>query len=193
MKEKPYIIKIREERANLREQMVLAYQEHQDKLLYKLYEWGLRIREDAEDLVQQVWTEILIAFRRGRTNEWSDKIIYVVAWHSFLDHVRQRRNRARLLQERKAELPGLIELRKPANLDGKDGDSDIAAPCFDLDTQVLIGTLVIALPISERKVVLMHYFEGRTIPETARQLNTSASTVKRMQASAVASMRSRVA
>jgi len=62
----------------------------------------------------------------------------------------------------------------------------------NIETDILIRDLVVALPVGERAVVEKVYLDGCTLAESASDLSISVSTVKRLRSRALAWMRSQV-
>lgn len=171
MKQKPYIVYIQRlsalEDRRMYNRFVRAYQRLSKKLVLWLRRKGAVSLEDAEDVSAKAWSETLVAVRSRRLREWFDPVAYRVAWQRCLNHIVVERNRLRLNQE----------------LD----TSDVVVE--DQDTDILLNTLISALPDGERKVI-EHVLAGFTQMETATVLGISLSTVKRLENSAMAWMRS---
>jgi RNA polymerase sigma factor (sigma-70 family) len=197
LKEKPYIAYIQRlcaiEYRRMEGRLLRAYGRLQTKLLSHLRRKGLGTLEDAEDLAGRVWTELIHGVRSRRFRTLLDGILYRIAQHRFLDYVTQQRNRERLIRSWKAQKPGLLRKRNSEGRGEIDIDNDVVIQSPDIDTDILIRNLVLALPGDERAVVETIYLDGCTLQESASQLKISVSTVKRLQSRAMAWMRSQVA
>ena len=171
MRDKPYITYIKRlsalEDRRIYYRFVRAYQRLSKKLVLWLRRKGPVSLEDAEDVSAKAWSEILVAVRSRRLREWFDPIAYRVAWQRCLNHIVVERNRLRLNR-------------------GLD-TSDVVVE--DQDTTIVLKTLIAALPDGERTVI-EHVLAGFTQMETATSLGISLSTVKRLEKSAMAWMRS---
>jgi RNA polymerase sigma factor (sigma-70 family) len=173
LKEKPYIAYIRRLCALEDRRMESRLQRAHRRMYRKVVSWvrllGCTL-EDAEDVSSQVWTELLVCVRSRRIRRWNDGIVYRLARHRFIDEMRRRRKRERLIQN-----------WKTADVE----DTNI-------ETDILIRDLVVALPVGERAVVEKVYLDGCTLAESASDLSISVSTVKRLRSRALAWMRSQV-
>jgi RNA polymerase sigma factor (sigma-70 family) len=174
LKERPYIRYIKRlcalEDRRMEGRLLRAYRRLHERVVLWLSGKGPATLEDAEDVSSKAWTEILVAVRSRQYREWNDAIVYTVAWHRFLDHAIGQRNRVRLLQKYTIKVVDQT----------------------DIDTDILIPSLVASLPGDERAVIENVYLDGYTLAETASELKMSVSSVKRLQSRALTWMRSQV-
>ncbi|TCC17498.1 SigE family RNA polymerase sigma factor [Kribbella speibonae] len=111
----------------------------------------------AEDLVQTALMKLYVAWNRVQRSGNVDAYVRRILVNSGIDESRRPWRR---------ESPGLDGLDPPA-------DSGLAAE----DRRALMEALA-ELPAGQRRVVVLRYFLGLTIEETAADLDCSAGTVK---------------
>lgn len=121
---------------------------------------------DAEDVVQAAFVRLFSVWHRVR-HESADAYVRQVLINVFLNTKRGQRNREYPV----ADVP--------------DGPTPVA----DADDRVAVGSALAALTPSQRAVVVLRYWEGLTVAETAEVLGVSEGTVKSQMHRAVAAMR----
>jgi RNA polymerase sigma-70 factor (sigma-E family) len=124
---------------------------------------------DAEDVVQAACVRLFSVWHRVR-HESADAYVRQVLINVFLNTKRGQRNREYPV----ADVP------------------DGPIPVADADDRLAVSNALTALTPSQRAVVVLRYWEGLTVAETAEVLGVSEGTVKSQMHRAVAAMRPRL-
>jgi RNA polymerase sigma-70 factor, ECF subfamily len=158
--------------------MISAGESEALEMLYKryaasVYQTVLRVVQDwalAEDLVQEVFwrvwrRSICFAAERGQVASW----LRAMAHNVSIDELRRMRARpvwigAEVEQSRMRELA--------------DDQADVVASAIKHEQRHLIVSALQHLPIEQRQVIELSYFDGRTYKEIAAALNHPLGTVK---------------
>lgn len=117
-------------------------------------------RQEAEDVVQDTLTSLLLHWNRVSGAEDVDAYVYRVLSNQRIAHFRVRRRRA--LVELLAEVP-------PER--GHD-------PKYRIEDREPLASALAALPRGQRLIVLMRYWEDRSESDVASLLGTSIGNVK---------------
>jgi RNA polymerase sigma-70 factor (sigma-E family) len=121
---------------------------------------------DAEDVVQAAFVRLFAVWHRVR-EESADAYVRQVLVNVFLSTKRGQRNREYPV----ADVP------------------DCAAPLPSADDRLAVGRALTALTPNQREVVVLRYWEGLSVAETAAMLGVSEGTVKSQMHRAVSAMR----
>jgi RNA polymerase sigma-70 factor (sigma-E family) len=124
---------------------------------------------DAEDVVQAAFVRLFSVWHRVR-EESADAYVRQVLFNVFLNTKRGQRNREYPV----AEVP------------------DIPVRAADAVDRLAVGRALAELTPSQRAVVVLRYWEGLSVAETAEVLGVSAGTVKSQMHRAVSAMRPRL-
>jgi RNA polymerase sigma-70 factor (sigma-E family) len=124
---------------------------------------------DAEDVVQAAFVRLFSVWHRVR-EESADAYVRQVLFNVFLNTKRGQRNREYPV----AEVP----------------DGPVAAA--DAVDRLAVGRVLAELTPSQRAVVVLRYWEGLSVAETAEVLGVSEGTVKSQMHRAVSAMRPRL-
>ena len=124
----------------------------------------------AEDLAQQALARLYVAWPRVAGNGGEDAYLRRVLVNTFRDDWRWRHRRPEHLVDR---LPD-----EPADPAGE--------PAFDRDE---LRVALAALPLGQRKVVVLRYWLDLPVAEVARDLGVSTGTVKSQSARALSRLR----
>src|SRR5262245_54514800 len=117
----------------------------------------LRDEDEALDVAQEVFVRVLT--HRGRlTGLYPSSLLYRIATNLSLNRLRDR--------QRRPALPGDDVLDRIAWLE-------------DLDAPVLLDRLFGRHPESTRTMAVLHYFDGMTLEQVARECGMSVSCVRR--------------
>ncbi len=132
---------------------VAARQAHLQRVAYAVCgDW-----DRAEDLLQTALTKLYVAWPRVRRDGREEAYVRQIIVRANLDEVRRPRWR-----------------RERTGLDGLDR----AAPQPDVDTRDELFAALQALPEMQRSVVVLRYWLGLSVAETAADLGISEGTVK---------------
>ena len=122
----------------------------------------------AEELVQEVWVQVLVALRHGSEPiRDMDRFLWKVAKYVWCRHLRTKARSGRWLSIEDAELP-----------DGTDFAQELAE---DDEAQRQLAWLrrrVVSLGARQREIMLLRYLDGLSIREVAQRLDVSEATVK---------------
>ena len=120
--------------------------------------------KDAEDLVQRTFVRVVerIGSFNGRSAFFTWMCAILVNFHRM-----DRRGKAR----------NALALGEEASADVADPSPDPAGRLADEDEAVAIRRAVAQLPELERETVVLHYFNGFSVPEIARMQKTPEGTV----------------
>ncbi len=155
--------------------IVAAYQQKIFVLAYSM----VRDREDALDLVQEVFIRLYEKIRSYRAGENFQAWLLQIARNLSIDFL--RRNKA----------------RRKDSLDGLDLDrADLAAEQEDQDrfqTREFIHRAVLALPEKQRLVFILHHFDELKYEEIAERLGIALGTVKSLHFKAIRNLRKTLA
>lgn len=151
--------------------IVAAYQQKIFVLAYSL----VRNREDALDLVQEVFLRLYEKVQSYRPGESFQAWLMQIARNLSIDFLRRSKT------------------RKRDSLDGLDLDrADLAADREDPDrfqTGELIRRAVLALPEKQRLVFILHHFDELKYEEIAERLGIALGTVKSLHFKAIQNLR----
>ncbi len=151
--------------------IVAAYQQKIFVLAYSL----VRNREDALDLVQEVFLRLYEKVQSYRPGESFQAWLMQIARNLSIDFLRRSK------------------IRKKDSLDGLDLDrADLAADREDPDrfqTGELIRRAVLALPEKQRLVFILHHFDELKYEEIAERLGIAQGTVKSLHFKAIQKLR----
>lgn len=155
--------------------LVAAYQQKVFILAYSM----VRDREDALDLVQEVFLRLYEKIQSYRAGESFQAWLMQIARNLSIDFLRRRKT------------------RKNDSLDGLDLDrADLATECEDpgrFQTGELIHRAVLALPEKQRLVFILHHFDELKYEEIADRLGIALGTVKSLHFKAVQNLRKTLA
>lgn len=163
----PYAHLLRADISEVEAQMVKAYEALYQKAIRFVAAAGPVRYEDAEDITQSLWVELLVGIRSRHIKYWSDGIVSHVAQHRMLDHIRTQRTHERVA-------------RQIRNQDAVERN---------VDDEIWMAQAMAALTDDERAVITRRYQLGFTIERTANELDISPSTVKRLAAEALVCLR----
>jgi RNA polymerase sigma-70 factor (ECF subfamily) len=145
---------------------------HKEKILNTCYRF-VQNRDDAEDLVQEVFIEVyqsIVDFREdARLSTW----IYRIAVNKSLDFIRKKKRKKRF-----APVIGLFGSRA----DEKELPlPDLSNPHDDLEQKEriqLLNRAINSLPETQKTAIILNKFEGFSHEEIAKILKTSVSGVE---------------
>lgn len=124
-------------------------------------------RQLAEDLVQTTLTQLYVAWRRVERSQSPEAYARTALLRAFLSHKRVRRN---------SEIPA----------EGLGAD---AASEHDPAAGVIVAEALSVLSPVDRAIVVLRYYEDRTVSETAAALGLSESAVRTRASRATAVLR----
>lgn len=127
-------------------------------------------RQLAEDLLQTVLSRLFSRWRRIRSEEARESYVRTSLYREFVSWRRVRRN---------SEIP----VDRPPETTGADDFTNASVRRLALDE--VLGRL----PRRQRAVIVLRFYEDRTVAETAALLGCSAGTVKRQTFDALSSLR----
>ena len=139
---------------NDKQRFEIAYEQYAD-MLYRLSFSYLKSKEDAEDVVQEVFTKYFCGFHVPMNSEQEKAWFIRVTMNQCHDAIRKKGYRKYSTLEEVTQLPEDV---KP-------------------DTTPLYEALD-KLPEKNKGVIILHYLEGYSVDEVARILQLSASAVK---------------
>src|SRR5882757_5385404 len=126
-------------------------------------------REEAEDILQDVFYELVDAYRLTKPIEQVGAWLYRVARNRIIDRFRKRKH-APLLEENWLDENGEA-LRWDELLPSAEDGPDTA-----LARQVLmeqVGAAIADLPAAQREIFVAHELEGRSFKDLAAEMNVS--------------------
>jgi RNA polymerase sigma-70 factor, ECF subfamily len=142
-----------------------AYAERVNRLVWRL----LGDRQDHDDVVGQVFVQLLASLDGLKDPDALDAWVTVVATNTVRQEIRSRQSRRRI-----ALVPDIPE------------DHSDSSPMDDIPTRLWQGTLarqfygaLDRLGVEERVVFALHYVEGMSLAESAAACSCSTATVKR--------------
>ena len=142
--------------------------------------WGLVANEaDHEDLAQDIFIRVyrnLSRFQfRSRLATWISRIAY----HTCLNHLRQRKIRARWSREREGCMDRTDNhaTHQRADFQSAAVPTPHAVLCQKEIDETMRG-LIQQLPPQQRLIVSLHYLDGFGIPELSETLDMPAGTIK---------------
>jgi RNA polymerase sigma-70 factor (sigma-E family) len=121
----------------------------------------------AEDLVQSTLAKLYVAWRKVQKADSRDAYALGTLTNTFLSHKRVRRN---------SETP-------------TDRVADGSSPVHDLDLRMDLFAALATLDDGDRAIVVLRYWEDRSVAETARQLNLTEGAVRTKASRAMAKLR----
>jgi len=150
-----------------------------------------RVRDDAdaEDILQEVFFELIEAYRAMKPIEQVGAWLFTVARNRILDLFRKRRP-----ETLEADLPVSGEAGEPLVLEDLLPSRE-ADPDAEYARQVLLDELEAALeelPTDQRDVFIAHELEGRSFKELAAETGVSINTLLSRKHYAVAHLRARL-
>ena len=141
-----------------RNEIAEAYDRHAD-MLYRLALSHVQSREDAEDVVQDVFAKYITAAPHFPDEEQERAWLIRVTVNRSLDLLRRQKRRSYVPLE---DVEELIPAAPEGNRD---------------DTAELMETLR-CIPEKHRAAIVLHHLEGCSVEQTARSLGISVSAVK---------------
>jgi RNA polymerase sigma-70 factor (ECF subfamily) len=120
----------------------------------------LRDEDEAMDTAQDVFVQLL-RHRQRLTDQYPSSLLYRIATNLCLNRIRDRR--------RDPDLPGDALLNQVARRDDLD----------DLDAPILLERLFGRHPESTRTMAVLHYLDGMTLEQVARECGMSISGVRK--------------
>ena len=144
--------------------------------------------EEAEDILQEVFYELVDAYRLMQPIEQVGAWLMRVARNRIIDRFRKRRH------EGLSESTFTDEDGEPLNWDELLPSSD-AGPEALFARQVLldqIEAVIAALPTQQREVFIAHEFDGRSFKELSAELGVSVNTLLARKHAAVTTLRQRL-
>jgi RNA polymerase sigma-70 factor, ECF subfamily len=145
--------------------------------IFRFILYMVKDREQAEDLVQEVYIKVLDAYSRFRGQSSERTWIYSIARHVAIDWLRQQQRRKK---------KGLFQLSNEAEellvKDDKPLPDEIIAQ--NETTQLLYQSLD-ECSVDQKSVIIMRFIEDFSISETAEILNWTESKVKTTQHRAI--------
>jgi len=150
-----------------------------------------RVRDDAdaEDILQEVFFELIEAYRAMKPIEQVGAWLFTVARNRIIDLFRKRRP-----ETLEADLPVAGEAGEPLVLEDL-LPSQEAGPDAEYARQVLFEELEAALeelPVDQRDVFIAHELEGRSFKELAAESGVSINTLLSRKHYAVTHLRARL-
>jgi RNA polymerase sigma factor (sigma-70 family) len=145
-------------------------------------------REEAEDILQDVFYELVDAYRLTKPIEQVGAWLYRVARNRIIDRFRKRKH-APLLEENWLDENGEA-LRWDELLPSAEDGPEAA-----LARQVLmeqVGAAIADLPAAHREIFVAHELEGRSFKDLAAEMNISINTLLSRKHAAVNALRSRL-
>ncbi|MCE5230336.1 RNA polymerase sigma factor [bacterium] len=119
--------------------------------------------DDAQDLTQEtfakVWKALLAQPRAGNLRAW----IYCIARNTWLDSARKR---------------GRMETRSDAWWENLPAPEQTKNAMAEREIAAILAQKVHELDDEKREAIILHYYQGLTLRETAEVLGVAASTVK---------------
>lgn len=145
-------------------------------------------REEAEDILQEVFYELVDAYRLMKPVEKIGAWLYRVAKNRITDRFRKRKT-APLTDQAHADDDGET-LRWEELLPSTDAGPDALFARAVLMEQ--IEAAIAGLPAAQREVFIAHELEGRSFKELATEMNVSINTLLSRKHSAVNTLRERL-
>lgn len=145
-------------------------------------------RDEAEDILQEVFYELVDAYRLMKPIEQVGAWLYRVAKNRITDRFRKRKT-APLPDESWHDEDG-EPLRWDELLPSPDGGPEDAFARELLMEQ--IGAAIAALPAAQREIFIAHELEGRSFKELAAEMNVSINTLLSRKHTAVNTLRARL-
>lgn len=145
---------------------------YQDRVLNTCYRFVHR-REDAEDLMQEVFVELHHSIRRFREDAEFSTWIYRIAVNKSLDFIRRGK--------RKKRLGFLVSLSAPMESDQGIQIADDGTPESEMEAHERANILQKAvenLPENQKIAVTLSKYEGFSYKEISRIMGTSVSAVE---------------
>ena len=139
---------------NKRQEFEIAYELYAD-MLYRLALTYMKHREDAEDIVQEVFTKYFCGFHLPLKGEQEKAWFIRVTINQCQDALRKRSYRQHDSLEEVAEMVG-----------GREPKTDELSEVLE------------KLPDKYKDVIVLHYLEGYSVEEVAKILGLSASATK---------------
>jgi len=122
---------------------------------------------EAEDLCQEIITEILLALENNGDITNLNAYIWQIAHNTYINHI----NRQKQTQAHSCSLDPAVNI-------GVSMEEDILERIVDAENLSRIKREIAALPEIYSSVMTMHYFDGLSVAETARNLRIPENRVK---------------
>lgn len=144
---------------------------HQQRVL-ALVTGILRRREDAEDVVQQVFLKVYISLRRFDQRAAFSTWLYKITVNECWDYLRKRKVRplvyeADLSEEQVSRLDGAISAEHP-----------VQGPSEQAEVRELLERMLEKLPEQDQQLLVLKEIEGFSVEELAEILDINVNTVK---------------
>ncbi|MGI8907393.1 MAG: sigma-70 family RNA polymerase sigma factor [Candidatus Sumerlaeaceae bacterium] len=138
-------------------------------------------RESAEDLTQEVFLRVFLNLASLRNSRLFAPWVLRTARNLAFDWRKKQIRASRLVQfvTTESELLAQVKDRRPTPME----------QATDNETAVNLRAYISTLPPSQRDVVMLHFGEGLSLSEVARQLSVQPSTVSRQLQRALANLR----
>jgi RNA polymerase sigma-70 factor (ECF subfamily) len=156
-----------------RDAFTALFQRHRDGLQGFLFR-KLRSHEDAEDAVTLTFCKAWRARASFRGNASGKAWLYRIATRVALDMLRCRRRRA-VEQELDARSPDTLEISEPGPMDPMDL---VLRTEYVAGTRRAVSEAVTRLPLAERRLLELFYFEGHNYEDIAELTGISRSQVR---------------
>ena len=131
----------------------------------------------AEDLTQETFLAAVGQIRRGATVQTPRPWLFGIARHKLLDHLRQQKRQGWSVVPWDAEAM-------------EDEDTLFSLAQSEPARERAIAALD-AVPVSQREALILHYLDGHSVPEVARQLARSVHATESLLARGRVSFRTR--
>lgn len=163
--------------------MNTVFQELYDKYHHDLFQflfYMVRNREQAEDLVQEVYIKVLKAYDRFEGKSSEKTWLFSIARHVAIDHFRKQKGwKQRLLETFDWSTQQVKDHQPlPEEVALQNDEIKLMYQCLD------------QLTIDQRSVVILRYMQSLSISETAESLGWTESKVKTTQHRALKSLKS---
>jgi RNA polymerase sigma factor (sigma-70 family) len=159
-----------------------------DRLLNFIRRW-VPEPSDAEDIVQDVFFELLESYRLPRPIEQMGAWLFKVARNRIIDRFRRKQTENALVTA-SSESSDASELLLDKFRPAKDAGPETAYACSVLMDQLLLA--VDELPEEQRKVFIAHELEGRSFDEMAAESGLGVNTLLSRKRYAVQFLRRRL-
>lgn len=152
-------------------EVVNLYQRHVIRTCYSL----VHDDQDARDIAQEVFIEILDSARSFRGDAKLSSWIYRIAVNKSLNHLKQKKRRQFLTRI------GLhsANSKEYATIEHKDtGHSSTDSALQEIEIRKILHTAINSLPVNQRIAFTMHKYEDLAYKEIAEVMNISVSSVE---------------
>lgn len=154
---------------------------HRDNLYGYIYTL-VQNTEESEDIFQETFAKAIVTIRNGKYNEQGKFIAYLehVARNYVIDRYRRRLD---------VEIVSSGDVDFDIYNDPRLSDSNVEDDISHEDLLSDVRRMIAELPIEQQDIIRMHYYEGMSYKEIARQLGISINTALGRMRYAIINMR----